>query len=107
MDENFDRPLKIVARKHDLIAVELTDPRERLLPDVGLVKLRDAETGAERWIDTSRAALRAAYTQQWERHKAERGRRFLLANVDTVAIDVQKGYIQPLVEFFRMRERRY
>jgi uncharacterized protein (DUF58 family) len=107
MDEDFDRPLKIVARKHDLIAVELTDPRERRLPDVGLVKLRDAETGAERWIDTSRAALRAAYTQQWERRKAERARRFLMANVDTVAIDVQKGYIQPLVEFFRMRERRY
>ncbi|MBR9975028.1 MAG: DUF58 domain-containing protein [Bacteroidetes bacterium] len=107
MNEDFDRPLKIVARKHDLIAIDLYDPRERLLPDVGLVKLRDAETGDERWIDTSRAAVRNAYRRSWEARREERARRFLLSNVDSISIDVQKGYVLPLVEFFRMRERRY
>ncbi len=107
MAEGYDRPLKIVARKHDLIAVELTDPREMDLPDIGLVKLRDAETGAEKWIDTSRAAVRLGYRRQWEERSAERRRRFLLSNVDRISIDVQQGYIQPLVEFFRMREKRY
>ncbi|MFZ1730637.1 MAG: DUF58 domain-containing protein [Bacteroidota bacterium] len=107
MDAGYDRPLKIVARKHDLIAVALTDSREKELPDVGLVKLRDAETGEERWIDTSRAAVRSAYRQQWEERSAERSRRFLMSNVDSIAIDVEKGYIKPLVEFFRMREKRY
>ena len=107
LGEGYDRPLKIVARKHDLIAVDLHDPREHLLPDVGLVALHDAESGAERWVDTSRAAVRDAYRRQWEQRRDERARRFLLSNVDSISIDVQKGYIQPLVEFFRMRERRY
>ncbi|MDT8323051.1 MAG: DUF58 domain-containing protein [Bacteroidota bacterium] len=107
MDEEYDRPMKIVARKHDLIAVQLDDPRERELPDVGLVKLRDAERGVERWVDTSLASVRAAYRQGWEHRRAVRERSFLTSNVDSIRIDVQEGYIRPLVEFFRMRERRY
>ncbi|MBE0645058.1 MAG: DUF58 domain-containing protein [Bacteroidetes bacterium] len=107
MDEGYDRPLKIVARKHDLIAVELSDPREKNLPDIGLVKLRDAESGAEKWVDTSRSAVREAYRRKWEERGADRRRQFLLSNVDSISIDVQQGYIQPLVEFFRMREKRY
>ena len=107
MDSDFDRPMKIVARKHDLIAVQLHDPREAELPDVGLVKVRDAETQVERWIDTSLATVRGAYRQGWQRRSEQRERLFLASNVDSISIDVQKGYIQPLVEFFRMRERRY
>lgn len=106
LDEGYDNPLKIAGRKHDLIAVELHDPRERVLPDVGMIKLRDAESGSERWIDSSRRAVREAYTRHWDARHAERARRFLVANVDRIAVDVQRGYIQPLVEFFRMRERR-
>ncbi|MDX9758034.1 MAG: DUF58 domain-containing protein [Bacteroidota bacterium] len=106
LNDGYDNPLKIAARKHDLIAIELYDPRERVLPDVGLIKLRDAETGDERWIDSARRAVREAYSRHWDARQAERARRFLIANVDRIAVDVQKGYIQPLVEFFRMRERR-
>jgi uncharacterized protein (DUF58 family) len=107
MDNDYDRPLKIVARKHDLIAVQLNDPREKELPDVGLVKLRDAETGVERWVDTSLSSVRSAYGQAWLRRLEVRERQFLTSNVDSISIDVQQGYLQPLVEFFRMRERRY
>ncbi|MCB2204382.1 DUF58 domain-containing protein [bacterium] len=107
MDDEYEQPMKIVARKHDLIAVQLDDPRERELPDVGLVKLRDAESAAERWVDTSMKAVRNAYQQAWEHRITKRERMFLASNVDAIRIDVQKGYIQPLVEFFRMRERRY
>jgi len=107
VDEQYERPMKIVARKHDLIAVQLDDPRERELPDVGLIKLHDAELGAERWVDTSLASVRNAYRQGWEHRHAQRERTFLMSNVDSIRIDVQQGYIQPLVEFFRMRERRY
>ena len=106
LNEGYENPLRIAARKHDLIAVELHDPRERVLPDVGLIKLRDAETGDERWIDSARRTVREAYTRHWDVRQSERARRFLIANVDRIAVDVQKGYIQPLVEFFRMRERR-
>ncbi len=107
MDEEYDRPLKIVARKHDLIAVRLHDEREHELPDVGLVKLFDAESGGQRWVDTSLASVRDAYRQTWDDRVRELSRRFLLSNVDSIGIDVRQGYIQPLVEFFRMRERRY
>lgn len=107
MDEEYDRPLKIVARKHDLIAVRLHDERERELPDVGMVKLFDAETGGQRWVDTSMESVRDAYRQNWDDRVKELSRCFLLSNVDSIAIDVRQGYIQPLVEFFRMRERRY
>ncbi|MBN1447035.1 MAG: DUF58 domain-containing protein [Bacteroidetes bacterium] len=107
MDSDYDQPLKIVARKHDLIAVRLHDVRERELPDVGLVKLTDAESGRQRWVDTSLASVRDAYRRQWDSRAQELSKRFLLSNVDSIAVDVQEGYIQPLVEFFRMRERRY
>ena len=104
---DYDRPMKIVARKHDLIAVDLHDPREYELPDVGLVKLRDAESSDERWIDTSRPGVRETFRRNMIARREDRARRFLVSNVDSISINVQKGYVQPLVEFFRMRERRY
>lgn len=107
MDEDYDRPLKIVARKHDLIAVRINDERERELPDVGLVKLFDAESGMQRWVDTSLASVRETYRRSWQDRADKLSRQFLLSNVDNITIDVRSGYIQPLVEFFRMRERRY
>lgn len=106
LDDGYDRPLKVLARKHDLVAIELHDPREAALPDVGLVAMRDAETGGERWIDTSLRAVREAYARTWELRRAARARMFLASNVDAISIDVQGSYIQPLVQFFRMRERR-
>jgi len=102
----YGQPLKIIARKHDCIAVQLHDPRESELPNVGLVKLHDAETSLERWVDTSLAHVRTAYRTAWLERKKHRERMFLTSNVDFISIDVQGSYIQPLVEFFKMRERR-
>ncbi|MBL0176654.1 MAG: DUF58 domain-containing protein [Ignavibacteria bacterium] len=107
MDRGFDQALKISGRKHDLIAVHLHDPKESGLPDVGLMKLADAETGQERWIDTSLAGVREAYRRSWLARKQERDRLFLTSNVDSIGIDVHGSYVQPLVAFFRMRERRH
>jgi len=107
IDDGYQKAMKIAARKHDLIAIQLIDPRERQLPDVGLVKLRDAETGVDRWVDTSSRAVRDGYVLRWEKRNKELQRQFLVSNVDSIVIDVRGGYVQPLVEFFRMRERRY
>lgn len=107
MDNGYERALSIAARKHDMIAVRLTDAREMELPDVGLIKLRDAESGAERWIDTSMASVRAAYRERRLAQIAELERNFLRSNVDSIVIDARRGYVQPLVDFFRMREQRY
>jgi uncharacterized protein (DUF58 family) len=105
-DRGYEQPIKIAARKHDLISVHLFDPREAELPDAGLMRLHDAETGEERWIDTSLSAVRDLYARRWLDVKAQRERMFLTANVDSIPVNVQASYIQPLVSFFRMRERR-
>jgi len=106
MDEGYEKPLKIAARRHDLIAVQLYDRRERELPQVGLLKLTDAETGEELWIDTSIKEVRDEYLRQWEERKRVRERTFLTSNVDAIAVNVEGSYIQPLIDFFRTRERR-
>ncbi len=107
VDDGYQRAMKIAARKHDVIAVRLVDAREMALPDVGLVKLRDAESGSERWIDTSQQSVRTAWRDEWQRRSQVQLREFLLSNVDVITIDARQGYVQPLVEFFRMREKRY
>ena len=106
-DTQFEKPMKILARKHDVIAVHLYDKREAELPDVGMMKLADAETGRERWIDTSIKDVRTEYARRWAQRRAELARLFLTSNVDLIPIDVHGSYIQPLVQFFRMRERRH
>lgn len=107
IDSGYEKPLRIVAQKHDLIAVQLFDPRETQLPNVGMMKMIDAETGVERWIDTSHALLRDTYAKEWMMNRWERSKTFLTTGVDSIDIDISKSIIQPLVDFFRMRERRY
>lgn len=106
LDEGYDKPLRIVGRKHDLIAVGMYDPRETGLPKVGLMKLRDAETGEEMWVNTSDKDLRDQFEQYWRVEKEKRDRLFLTSRVDTIDVRVDQPYINPLVDFFRLRERR-
>ncbi|MDH7515672.1 MAG: DUF58 domain-containing protein [Bacteroidota bacterium] len=106
LDAGFERALRLIGKKHDLIAVRLFDGREAELPDAGIVKFTDAETGREKWVDTSVPVVRATYAESWKRRLEEFTRLCLTANVDTILIDVQQSYIRPLVSFFRMRERR-
>lgn len=107
IDQGYDRILRIISRRHDVIAVELADPREENLPDAGLIKMRDAETGAERWIDTGNAALRKEFAAFWQTRKAERRSLFVRSKVDAIAIRVDRPYIKPIVDFFQTRARRW
>lgn len=106
IDEGYDRILKIVSRKHDMIAVELSDPREEDLPNVGLMKLRDAETLQERWVDTGNPAVRAAFQRFWQQRTADRRGMFLRSKVDAIPVRIDRPYIKPIVDFFKLRERR-
>ncbi len=106
IDAEYDNALRIVSKRHDVIAVTLNDPRERELPNVGLVKMTDAETGAERWIDTNDAGIRRSFEQYWKRHEEAMKRLFLSTKVDRITIETHKPYVQPLVNFFKMREAR-
>ncbi|MFN0158200.1 MAG: DUF58 domain-containing protein [Bacteroidota bacterium] len=106
IDDGYDKILKIISKKHDVIAVELSDPREESMPDVGIVKLRDAETGKERWIDTGSAAVRREFAQFWQRRREQRSNLFLRSKVDAIPIRVDRPYTKPIADFFRRRERR-
>ena len=89
-----------------MIAVELSDPREELLPDVGLVKFSDAESGAERWVDTGSPALRGEFVKYWETRRSARKSLFIRSRVDAIPIRIDRPYIKPIVDFFKLREHR-
>lgn len=106
LDDGYDSILRIISRKHDVIAVELSDPREESLPEAGVMKLRDAETGMERWIDTNDNHMRAAFVAYWQQRRAERKSLFIRSKVDAIPIRIDRPYIKPIVDFFKLRERR-
>ena len=105
-DEGFERALAGANRRHDVIAVYVDDPRERVLPSVGLVGLRDAETGATQLVDTGSQRFR----EEVERDAQERAEglehRLRSLGIDFVHVDASESLVEPLVRFFRMRERR-
>jgi uncharacterized protein (DUF58 family) len=106
LDDGFDAALRTANRKHDVVAVLVTDPRELELPGIGLVALRDAETGTTRLYDTGSEAFR----REVQRGGAERveslERRLRVSGIDFIHIDASGSVVDPLVRFFRMRERR-
>jgi uncharacterized protein (DUF58 family) len=106
IDDGFDTILRIVSRKHDVIAVEVSDPREENLPDSGLISMRDAETGRERLVDTASTAVRTEFNRFWQTRRSQRRSLFVRSKVDAIPIRVDRPYIKPIVDFFRLRERR-
>ncbi|MCX6132429.1 MAG: DUF58 domain-containing protein [Ignavibacteriales bacterium] len=107
MDSGYEASLRIAGKRHDLIGIRLLDPREHELPRMGLVTFRDAETGAQRWVDTADPRVLTAYRAY--RHAVEDSRKttFIKAKLDSIDIRLDKPYMKPLVDFFRLRERRW
>ena len=105
--ENFSKPMSIIGKKHDLIAATIIDPREKSLPDVGLVELEDAETGETILIDTGSRSVRNRYRDLGERQSREFRNLFSSIGVDHIEIRTDRDYVPELVKFFRIRERRY
>ena len=104
--EGYERPLGIVARRHDLIAISITDPRERELPKVGLIELEDAETGETVVVDSGSSLVRRHY-EAIARERAERlGESFRSSGVDHIPVLTGRDYVRDLVRFFQARERR-
>ncbi len=94
-----------LARKHDLIAVQLVDPRERELPNAGLVTLRDPETGAWRYVDTGSAAVRQAFQGRMADFDRDLDRALRERGADVIRLQTDQSYAEPLLAFFRRRER--
>jgi len=105
-DAGFEKKLRLAGKRHDVVALSLRDLREEELPAVGLVELRDAETGAHAVVDTFDRQVRATFAGKAKaRLEALRGM-LRSASVDHVEIRTDADYMRPLVKFFRMRERR-
>lgn len=107
MDEGYEKILRIVGRKHDLIGIVLDDRREKEIPNLGLLKLADAETGNERWIDTGSRKVRESLTRNHKEKEKVRNSIFIKSRLDKIEITTGSNYIQPLVQFFRRREKRW
>jgi uncharacterized protein (DUF58 family) len=106
LDEGYQHALLTANQKHDVIAVLVTDPHELELPDVGLVALRDAETGEARLCDTGSRAFRQHLRETAAQRVRALEHRFRSSGIDFIHIDAAGSVVDPLVHFFRMRERR-
>ena len=103
----YGKIMQVIGRRHDLVPIVLNDKREESIPDIGLVKLVDAETGAERWIDSTDRKTRALFREKRNQEKAMRQALFVMSGLDSVSIETGGSYVRPLVEFFRAREKRW
>ncbi len=102
----FDRELGATARRHDLIAMPVRDPREGALPDAGIVIFEDAESGEQIEVNTSDASVRAAYVNLVDRRREEWRKTFRRKRIDAIALATDEDYLPSLRTFFRTRERR-
>ena len=103
---DFSKELSVTARRHDLIAVPIIDPREEELPDVGWLTLEDAETGEQLEINTSDRKTRLRFLQNADAEREARLREFRRKRVDVIALRTDEDYVPALRTFFRTRERR-
>ena len=102
-EPRFVDPLRIASNKHDLVGVRVYDPREETLPDVGLIRLGDAETGDVRWIDSSSQRVREAYAELAEQRQVALQKLFSRSRVDWVSVATTEDYVYPLIKLFKQR----
>lgn len=101
--DGFKDALTIANRKHDVVAIQVYDRRETELPAVGLMKIKDAETGQERWIDSSSTRVREVYKEWWERRQTVMNDSFKKCRVDSVSIRTEDDYVKALIALFDKR----
>ncbi len=99
----FEHALTIGNRKHDIVAIQVYDQRARMLPDIGLMKVRDAETGHEMVIDTSSARLRRAHTRYFMERQEYLRQTFAKSNVDWISVATNEDYVRSLMMLFKQR----
>jgi uncharacterized protein (DUF58 family) len=106
IDTSFENAIKIAAKKHDLVGIRIHDARECLIPNVGLMKVRDAETGNLLWIDTSSKDMRELYQYNCRKKDNYLKDFFKKNGLDVVDIRTSEDYIKPLINLFKKRESR-
>jgi len=107
LDEGYWKSLKLANKKHDMIGIRIADPAEKSLPDLGLIKVHDPETGEHFWADMSsdndRDDFSKSINEKWDTFENECGR----SRFDVINVGTDKDYVEPLMTYFRRREKRY
>ncbi len=103
MTKDYEQALRIIARRHDLVGIHLSDPRETELPNVGLIRARDPETGKTMWLDTGSSRVREDYRQNFEDNFNYFKSTFLRSGADFVKIRTDESYVNALLKFFKKR----
>ena len=107
LTSDYIKPLRVASKRHDVVAVTITDPKELDLPDIGLIELEDAESGEEVLVDTSDESWRRLYAEYNAAIRNDRDQQFRITGVDAIHIRTDKPYIDPLLQFFKLRERKF
>ena len=102
-DEALDDALKIASARHDIIALKVSDLREREMPDVGIVELQDAETARKVWVDTASQAVRDHYAERWAEREAKTRELLLHNRIDIADISTDSDYVAELIKLFKKR----
>ncbi len=103
IDDDFDDALKIANKKHDIVGLKIFDVRETQLPSIGLLKLLDAESGEDIWVDTSSNYIRDTYNNSWRKHNEDFKDILSKIGVDYISISTTEDYVKPLMNLFRKR----
>ena len=107
MGAGFSHPLSVVGRRHDLVAIRMSDPREAELPPVGFVEMEDPESGKRLVVNTSDRSLQEAFRERAADDRKAMDRMFRRAQVDVIDVETGRPYVEPLMRFFRQRMRRF
>lgn len=103
ISDDFSKSLVIANRKHDVVALQIYDKRERQLPAVGLIKLKDAENGSDLWVDTSDKRVRLAYEKNWRERQERLKQYFSQSGVNSTSIATDEDYVKALMKLFKQR----
>ena len=105
-DNDYYKEMSIAHNKHDVIAIQVYDKRDTLLPDVGFLKVKDLETGQERWINTSSEKIRKIYNKWWYSRQQEMSDTLKRCSVDFASVATDEDYVRALMGLFKNRGSR-
>lgn len=103
IDTDYEHSLRIANQKHDVVAIRIYDERETEMPSIGLVKMQDAETGKEQWVDTSSSIVRSNYAKHWRETNEKIIQMFAKCGVDNVLVSTSDDYVKALMSMFKKR----
>ncbi|MBN1271451.1 MAG: DUF58 domain-containing protein [Candidatus Aminicenantes bacterium] len=107
LSKDYEKALRVANKRHDLVALTVTDPRELEMPSIGYIELEDAETGEVFLLNTKDRSIRDSFSLEADTQRMEREKMFRSMNIDSIDIYTHQPYVEPLIRFFRLRAKRF